>query len=89
MLHLLGVCSIILGVLGVVMSCYSLYVIVLNERLETKMVQKDILIAEQSETIESSKKNIIEIEGHLRILREDIGAKNRTINHLRRAQKAN
>lgn len=84
---ILGVCSVILGVLGIVMSCYGLYLIVVNGKLEIKILEKEEIIAGQSELIHEAKKNLIEKEGFIKILREDISVKDRTINRLKRIKR--
>lgn len=86
MILILGVCSIVLGLIGILMSCYGLHLILVNEKLEIKILEKDEIIAGQLGLIEETKKTLIEKEGYIKILRDDIRVRDRTINRLKRTK---
>lgn len=86
MILILGVCSIVLGLIGILMSCYGLHLILVNEKLEIKILEKDEIIGGQLDLIEETKKTLIEKEGYIKILRDDIRVRDRAINRLKRAK---
>lgn len=82
--HIIIICSIILGVLGIIMTLFSLYLIKFNAKLVKTINEKECILIKQKEKIEEKNKVVKERDGFILILREEIGIRDRTINQLKR-----
>jgi uncharacterized membrane protein YhiD involved in acid resistance len=87
MIQLLLACSIALGVLGITMTVFCLYVIRLNSKLEVRIKEKDAILSKKEEMVEEKTKALKEQEGYVKILREQINVRDRTINLMKRSGK--
>lgn len=84
MLSLLIACSIILGVLGSAMTIFSIYLIRTNSKLEATIKDKNHIIEEKDERLKEKDKFLKEQEGFVVLLREQVRARDRQIQSLKR-----
>ncbi|PLS19082.1 hypothetical protein CVD28_01360 [Bacillus sp. M6-12] len=84
MLKLLIACCIALGLLGITMCGYSIYLLRINGKLEDVIKEKDKYIEKQEKNLKEAKESVREKEKNLLLLREQIRVRDREINQLKR-----
>jgi uncharacterized membrane protein YhiD involved in acid resistance len=84
MVHLMVAISIVVGLLGVAMTIFSLCVVRINSRLEKVIDLKETALKQKTAELEERNKTVREQEGLLFALRQQVGIKDRTIRRMER-----
>lgn len=75
---------IVLGVLGIIMTIFSIYLIVIYGKLENKIIEKEKSLKKKSQELEEQKRLTKEKEGYIVQLREQISIRDRKLNRMQR-----
>lgn len=75
---------IVLGLLGISMTIFSIYLIVLNGRLENKITEKERLLKKKVHELDEQKRLTNEKEGYIVQLREQITIRDRNLSLMQR-----
>lgn len=75
---------VVLGVLGIIMTIFSIYLILTNAKLQNQVADKERLLKKKVTEIEEQKKLTSEKEGYIVQLREQISIRDRKLSRMQR-----
>ena len=75
---------IVLGVLGIIMTIFSIYLIINYGKLERKVEGKEKLLKKKEKELDEQRRLTKEKEGYIVQLREQISIRDRKLNRMQR-----